>query len=155
MTCSDVKKLQFKLSCVQSQIPVSIYKCTIKFQHFQGEILMMKGFFTGLMVAVATLLPHFLKWWIFKMISRWLVSHQVPAYGLHVLYPAHSQLKLQPCKCVWIQQIINHQSEMLLKLTKIHSPYHTMNFQWKKRFREMALWACAVARVPGKLCQFA
>ena len=31
----------------------------------------------------------------------------------------------------------------------------TMNFQWKKRFREMALWACAVARVPGKLCQFA
>ena len=32
---------------------------------------------------------------------------------------------------------------------------HTMNFQWKKRFREMALWACAVARVPGKLCQFA
>ena len=34
-------------------------------------------------------------------------------------------------------------------------PYSTMNFQWKKRFREMALWACAVARVPGKLCQFA
>ena len=31
----------------------------------------------------------------------------------------------------------------------------TMNFQWKKRFCEMALWACAVARVPGKLCQFA
>ena len=31
----------------------------------------------------------------------------------------------------------------------------TMNFQWKKGFREMALWACAVARVPGKLCQFA
>ena len=31
----------------------------------------------------------------------------------------------------------------------------TMNFQWKKRFGEMALWACAVAQVPGKLCQFA
>ena len=36
-----------------------------------------------------------------------------------------------------------------------YSDLHTMNFQWKKRFREMALWACAVARVPGKLCQFA
>ena len=33
--------------------------------------------------------------------------------------------------------------------------WSTMNFQWKKRFREMVLWACAVARVPGKLCPFA
>ena len=40
-------------------------------------------------------------------------------------------------------------------LTSIFFIWYTMNFQWKKRFREMALWACAVARVPGKLCQFA
>ena len=45
--------------------------------------------------------------------------------------------------------------ECITKLNRLIDSAHTMNFQWKKRFREMALWACAVARVPGKLCQFA
>ena len=48
-----------------------------------------------------------------------------------------------------------HANVSAFKAGRVENWPRAMNFQWKKRFREMALWACAVARVPGKLGQFA
>ena len=61
---------------------------------------------------------------------------------------ALTRSQLEYCSSIW-DPILNKDSDSIEKVQS------TMNFQWKKRFREMALWACAVARVPGKLCQFA